>query len=174
MNFSKFQIQCCDWLDLLSLKIINDLYSKQQAVIFLLNSTKLLVEHNIFIQLIYQKYPHFIKKIFLTINEEKERKTPLNRMDIRTLRRSIRKEQTIYIILSHATDKESELKALLRILNLPGLNRKCLIVYFHENIYSYDFGSIMKYAWKQKYLPRFYNCLFERERKVRYSRNALL
>ena len=55
-QFVRFHDQSCEWLNLLTPKIINILNNGHEAIILLLNGTESLVEGKVFTQLILQKF----------------------------------------------------------------------------------------------------------------------
>ena len=136
-QFLKYDIGSCEWLNLLTTEIAYNLRYSYQAMVILLNTSRLLSEHNAFVHLMAQKYP-------LTI---------INSILVRRLPHYSRSRNTvIYIILTCATDTEYALKFYMKRFNGMSPRPKCIIIHFHNGMHLFNFENIMENTWELKYL----------------------
>ena len=139
-KLSKHHIQYCKWVDSLTPKIIDILYTHHQAIIFLFNNQKLSVQYNVVIEGILQRYPLMV----------------VNTADIENIKSLIaRKTLNTYIILSHITNNnEGKFKDFISRLNylLKNVQPKCLVINFNYNSIPRKLQDIMNNAWQNKYL----------------------
>ena len=139
-KLSEHHIQYCEWVDSLTPKIMDSLYTHGQALVFLFNKHELPVQYNVVIQSISHRYPLMIV-------------TEWQLAKVKSL--ITKKTFNTYIILSHITTKtEDRFKKFIRSMNfylrkeLP----KCLVINFNYNSPPRKLRDIMNNAWQTKYL----------------------
>ena len=136
-QFLKYDTRSCEWLNLLTLEIAYNLRNSYKAMAILLNTSRLISEHNAFAHLMAQKFP-------LTI---------INSILVRGLPHYSRCRNTvIYIILTCATDTEYFLKFYMKRFSGMSTRPKCIIIHFHNGIHLFNFENIMENTWELKYL----------------------